>query len=99
MHEYPPMLFHYKGKVRKSTKADGPERIAHEWWLEQAELRDYYCVEDEQGRRYWLFRSGHYANSQTPGWFIHGFFASWDTLNYRLLPISVFYAELPIRRN
>lgn len=73
--DYPPMLFHYKGKVRKITKADGPERIAHEWWLEQAELRDYYCVEDEQGRRYWLFRSGHYANSQTPGWFIHGFFA------------------------
>lgn len=73
--DYPPMLFHYKGKVHQVVKADGPERIEPEWWLEQGALRDYYCVEDEQGRRYWLFRLGHYAGTRAPQWFIHGFFA------------------------
>jgi protein ImuB len=37
--------------------------------------RDYYIVEDEEGKRYWLFRSGHYNNNNKPSWFIHGFFA------------------------
>lgn len=72
--DYPPMLFIYKSKLHHITKADGPERIEREWWLETGETRDYYCVEDEQGARYWLFRLGHYATSD-PQWFIHGFFA------------------------
>ncbi|QEC53732.1 protein ImuB [Anseongella ginsenosidimutans] len=73
--DYPPMLFRYKGKVHQVRKADGPERIEREWWLEKGERRDYYYVEDEQGQRYWLFRSGHYAGNQPQQWFIHGFFA------------------------
>ncbi|MBS1530795.1 MAG: DNA polymerase Y family protein [Bacteroidetes bacterium] len=71
----PPMLFVYKNIVHKVSKADGPERIEREWWLEQGEHRDYYRVEDEKGRRYWVFRSGHYSGDQTGQWFIHGFFA------------------------
>ena len=58
--DYPPMLFRYKGKLHKIIKADGPERIEQEWWLQQGQHRDYYCVEDEEGYRYWLFRLGHY---------------------------------------
>lgn len=74
--DYPPMLFIYKGKVHKIRKADGPERIEREWWIEQGQQRDYYCVEDESGARYWLFRSGHYREQeQQPEWFLHGFFA------------------------
>jgi len=73
--DYPPMLFIYKGKRHKIKKADGPERIEREWWLEAGQHRDYYNVEDEEGQRYWLFRSGHYAGSQGNQWFIHGFFA------------------------
>lgn len=73
--DYPPMLFRYKGKLHKIKKADGPERIEREWWLEEGLHRDYYSVEDEDGHRYWLFRSGHYTNDKTPEWFIHGFFA------------------------
>jgi protein ImuB len=73
--DYPPMLFRYKGKLHKIAKADGPERIEQEWWLQNGEHRDYYNVEDEQGKRYWLFRSGHYSGSQNEQWFIHGFFA------------------------
>lgn len=73
--DYPPILFRYKGSVHYIKKADGPERIEREWWLEEGEHRDYYVVEDEQGQRYWLFRSGHYQRNQSHLWFIHGYFA------------------------
>jgi protein ImuB len=72
--DYPPMLFRYKGQLHKIVKADGPERIEQEWWLQQGQHRDYYRVEDEEGKRYWLFRLGHY-HDKTFQWFIHGFFA------------------------
>jgi protein ImuB len=72
--DYPPMLFHYKGKLHKIIRADGPERIEQEWWLQEGQHRDYYYVEDEEGRRYWLFRLGHYSDKSYQ-WFIHGFFA------------------------
>ena len=73
--DYPPMLFRYKGKLHKIVKADGPERIEQEWWLEEGRHRDYYYVEDDEGCRYWLFRSGHYDETKLPQWFIHGFFS------------------------
>ncbi len=73
--DYPPMLFRYAGKLHKIIKADGPERIEAEWWLQDGQHRDYYCVEDEDGYRYWLFRSGHYDAAKSYQWFIHGFFA------------------------
>ncbi|MFM9911047.1 MAG: Y-family DNA polymerase [Chitinophagaceae bacterium] len=73
--DYPPMLFRYKGKLHKIMKADGPERIEQEWWLQRGQHRDYYLVEDEEGNRYWLFRLGHYDNQKSYQWFIHGFFA------------------------
>jgi protein ImuB len=71
--DYPPMNFRYKGKLHKVLKADGPERIEQEWWIQEGQHRDYYAVEDEEGCRYWLFRSGHYNEEYR--WFIHGFFA------------------------
>jgi protein ImuB len=70
----PPMQFVYRGERHLIKKADDAERIEREWWLEQGLHRDYYVVEDNQGRRYWLFRSGHYDQEQTQ-WYIHGFFA------------------------
>jgi protein ImuB len=73
--DYPPMVFRYKGVVHEIKKADGPERIEREWWLEEGEHRDYYAVEDQEGRRYWLFRSGHYDVDNPHAWFIHGFFS------------------------
>lgn len=73
--DYPPMLFRYRGKLHQVKKADGPERIEREWWLDGGEHRDYYTVEDESGQRYWLFRSGHYNEDMRHQWFIHGFFA------------------------
>ena len=73
--DHPPRFFIYKGVQHQVVKADGPERIEREWWLDEGEHRDYYQVEDEQGRRYWLFRSGHYDSEKQFKWFIHGFFA------------------------
>lgn len=72
--DYPPVLFRYKGEVHNIRRADGPERIEQEWWISNGLHRDYYVVEDEQGARYWIFRSGHYEGGLSK-WFIHGFFA------------------------
>ena len=60
----------------------GPERIAYEWWRQtrpqgrgEAEMiRDYYRVEDEAGRRFWVFRAGPYRPGRPPRWFLHGMF-------------------------
>ncbi|HWK58267.1 MAG TPA: DNA polymerase Y family protein [Parapedobacter sp.] len=73
--DYPPMLFRYRGTAHPIKRADGPERIEREWWMDPGEHRDYYCVEDDQGRRYWLFRAGHYDDDSSRQWFLHGFFA------------------------
>lgn len=72
--DYPPMLFRHRGKVHQIIRADGPERIEQEWWIRQGEHRDYYRVEDEEGNRYWLFRSGHYDEHKAQ-WFLHGYFS------------------------
>jgi len=73
--DYPPMNFRYRGKLHSIARADGPERIEQEWWLQDGQHRDYYVVEDDEGHRYWLFRSGHYDDTKPHHWFIHGFFA------------------------
>ncbi len=72
--DYPPVQFRYKQQWHQVKKADGPERIEREWWLEQGQPRDYYCVEDEAGGRYWIFRLGLYTEGE-PKWFVHGVFA------------------------
>jgi protein ImuB len=38
------------------------------------QLRDYYCVEDTDGRRFWLFRAGLHQPGLMPRWFLHGVF-------------------------
>lgn len=38
-------------------------------------VRDYYVIEDEGGRRFWVFRIGLYGAPAQPRWFLHGFFA------------------------
>jgi protein ImuB len=72
----PPMRLTWRRVTRKLVRSQGPERIAPEWWhLTAAERpRDYYHVEDEEGRRYWLYRDGLYGedDSDLPKWFVHG---------------------------
>jgi protein ImuB len=71
----PPLLFRWRQRPYRVARADGPERILGEWWRGEREatlLRDYYRVEDEAGRRYWLFRSGLYRPEAKARWFMQG---------------------------
>jgi len=75
----PPLLFRWRAELHRIRRADGPERIAGEWWQSRTpaalEVRDYYRVEDEAGRRFWLYREGLYHPAHRPRWFLHGLFA------------------------
>lgn len=74
----PPLSFQWRRLGHRVARAEGPERLTPEWWIdgEEAQTRDYYRVEDSQGRRFWLFRQGLYERgSGHPGWFMHGIFA------------------------
>ncbi len=76
--EGPPIAFTGRRVTRRVVRARGPERIAPEWWRDpagDARPRDYYAVEDEAGRRYWLYREGFYDEAAAPRWFVHGLFA------------------------
>jgi protein ImuB len=77
--DHPPMAFTWRRVRHRVRRADGPERIAGEWWRRNGEtrsVRDYFRVEDEEGHRYWLFRRGDGENaiSGDMRWFLHGFF-------------------------
>jgi protein ImuB len=77
--DHPPMAFTWRRVRHRVRRADGPERIAGEWWKRGGEMRsvrDYFRVEDEDGHRYWLFRRGDGENgiSGDMRWFLHGFF-------------------------
>jgi protein ImuB len=39
-----------------------------------ANMRDYFVVEDGEGRRFWVFRQGLYGAGREPAWYLHGFF-------------------------
>jgi len=70
----PPLWFRWRHIGHRVRRADGPERIAGEWWREESPPRDYYRVEDEEGRRFWLYRCGLYQPQARPQWFLHGIF-------------------------
>jgi len=71
----PPRRFRWRRVQHEVVRAEGPERIAGEWWRRLEPTRDYYRVEDAAGRRFWLFRQGLYGDEAQPRWFIHGLFA------------------------
>ncbi len=75
----PPRRFKWRRRLHDVTLSEGPERIAAEWWRRAAgegRTRDYYRVEDADGRRFWLFRHGLYdRETAKPGWYVHGLFA------------------------
>jgi protein ImuB len=74
--DYPPTLFVWRRVRYRVRSADGPERVHGEWWrsdAETGELRDYYRVEDEDGRRFWLFRNA--PAPEGTRWWLHGRFA------------------------
>jgi protein ImuB len=81
----PPARFVWRRATHAVVRAEGPERVAMEWWRPQGEMltRDYFRVEDETGLRFWLYRDGLYdreieqeeGKAVQPNWFMHGLFA------------------------
>ena len=74
----PPQRFRWRRTVHQVIRAEGPERISPEWWVdkESAEERDYFRLESEVGRRFWIFRKGRYnPKNEPPTWHVHGIFA------------------------
>lgn len=73
-----PSRFVWRRVARRVVRARGPERIAAEWLARPAPAptRDYYAVEDAEGRRFWVYREGLYERETArPRWFLHGVFA------------------------
>ncbi|WP_430715270.1 Y-family DNA polymerase [Rhodopseudomonas boonkerdii] len=80
----PPKYFTWRRVKHVVRRAEGPERIAMEWWRmqEPQPTRDYFRIEDDRGQRLWIFRDGLYGevldakeNRIDPKWFVHGLFA------------------------
>ncbi|MBB6307737.1 DNA polymerase Y family protein [Xanthobacter tagetidis] len=80
----PPLRFRWRRALHEVARAEGPERIAPEWWQMDGQgrgqagalTRDYFRVEDTGGRRFWLYREGLYGREAArPRWFLHGLFA------------------------
>ncbi|WP_328598569.1 Y-family DNA polymerase [Croceibacterium xixiisoli] len=84
----PPQQFRWRGQAYRVRMAEGPERIAPEWWRSMdghaggsgiGFTRDYYRVEDSAGHRFWVFRHGQFGERsdlpETPPWYLHGLFA------------------------
>lgn len=73
-----PRRFTWRRGVHDVLRAEGPERISPEWWRAPAgtRLRDYYRVEDREGRRFWIYRDGVAGDGRggAPLWFVHGLF-------------------------
>jgi protein ImuB len=74
----PPMQFTWRRIRHVVLHAEGPERIAMQWWRDdqgRALTRDYFRVESSEGVRVWLYREGYFGWRATPNWFLHGMFA------------------------
>jgi len=75
----PPARFNWRRVHHEVAHTEGPERIAMEWWRDekgQPMTRDYFRVEDANGRRFWLYREGLFGSETiAPRWYMHGLFA------------------------
>ena len=75
----PPVRFRWRRVLHEVVLAEGPERLAMEWWRDEtgsALTRDYFRIESREGARFWLYREGLYERETAqPRWFLHGLFA------------------------
>jgi protein ImuB len=73
-----PVRFYWRHALHRLAHAEGPERIATEWWHYQNPgcTRDYFRVKDEDGQHFWIYREG-LPDRETlqPRWFMHGLLA------------------------
>ena len=75
--EGPPSWMRWRGQESHVRCAGGPERITLPWWRSTRgtsplpnRARDYYEVDDDQGRWLWVFR-----DRATNEWFVQGLWA------------------------
>jgi protein ImuB len=74
----PPVRFRWRRVWHHVIAAEGPERIAPEWWQNRPGdlVRDYFRIENDRGVRFWLYRNGLYQpDKPKPRWYLHGLFA------------------------
>jgi protein ImuB len=73
-----PSRFRWRRVWHEVAYAEGPERIAMEWWRDAAGnklTRDYFRVESREGLRVWIYREGLFGEKSNPSWLVHGVFA------------------------
>jgi protein ImuB len=71
----PPRSFIWRRTRHLVAGAEGPERLAPDWWRDRVSprTRDYFRVETTEGRRFWLYREGLFGReTRTPRWFVCG---------------------------
>ena len=75
----PPVRFRWRHVLHEVVVAEGPERLAMEWWRDETGTqlsRDYFRIESREGARFWVYREGLYERETAkPRWFLHGLFA------------------------
>jgi protein ImuB len=74
----PPVQFTWRRVTYRVAHAEGPERIAMQWWRDaqgKSPTRDYFRIESHEGIRVWLYREGFFRNGTPCRWFLHGLFA------------------------
>ena len=73
----PPSVFRWRRQLYQLRRIEGPERVSPEWWRQDQAwaggTRDYWRIEDAEGRRLWLYREG--GGAEESRWFVHGLFA------------------------
>ncbi|MCO6429365.1 MAG: DNA polymerase Y family protein [Deltaproteobacteria bacterium] len=66
----PPSWIKWRDEKLFVVRGFGPSRISDEWWRStlprQDDARDYFRIQDQNGRWLWVFRNG------TMQWFVHG---------------------------
>jgi protein ImuB len=71
----PPARFRWRRREMILAQAEGPERIAPEWWLDdpawRSGARDYWRVETDDGTRLWLCQT---LGEGQGNWFVQGDF-------------------------
>jgi protein ImuB len=73
-----PARFRWRKAQFDVARAEGPERIALEWWKSSKPkpTRDYFRVETKDGQRFWLYRDGLFRElGLATRWYLQGIFA------------------------
>jgi protein ImuB len=73
-----PRRLRLDGGLQAVAAAEGPERIAPEWWRPaeaEAATRDYHRLDLADGRRLWVRRTGGWGDTAAPRWTLDGVFA------------------------